>query len=109
MTAVRRRVLLDECLPHDLRHAITGHDVETARYAGVAELTNGLLISAIEGRYDALVTMDGNLPYQQNLAGRTLAVIILRANSNRISDLLPLVPELLRVLETIAPSTVEFV
>jgi hypothetical protein len=70
MTAVRRRVLLDECLPHDLRHAITGHDVETARFAGVAELTNGLLISDIEGRFDLPVTMDSSLPHQQNLAGR---------------------------------------
>ena len=109
MTAVRRLALLDECLPHDLRHAITGHDVETARFAGVAELTNGLLISAIEGRFDVLVTMDGNLPYQQNLKGRKLAVIVLRAKSNRISDLLPLVPELLRVLGTIAPGKIEFV
>jgi hypothetical protein len=62
MTVVRRRILLDECVPHDLRHAITGNDVETARFAGVAQLTNGLLISAIEGRFDVLVTMDGNLP-----------------------------------------------
>jgi hypothetical protein len=48
-------------------------------------------------------------PNQQNLTGRTLAVIVLRAKSNRISDLLPLVPELLRVLGTIAPGTVESV
>jgi hypothetical protein len=109
MTALRQRVLLDECLPHDLRHAITGHDVQTARYAGVAELTNGLLISAIEGRFDVLVTMDGNLPYQQNLAGRTLAIIVLRAPSNRMNDLLPLLPELLLALGTIAPGAIKIV
>jgi hypothetical protein len=92
MTAVRRRVLLDECLPHDLRHTIIGHDVETARFAVVAELTNGLLINAIEGKFDVLVTMDSSLHYQQNLVGRKLAVIVLRAKSDRMVDLLPLVP-----------------
>jgi hypothetical protein len=45
-----------------------------------------------------LVTLDQSLRFQQNLADRAIAVIVLRANSNRVADLAPLVPELLRVL-----------
>lgn len=55
------------------------------------------------GTFDVLVTCDRSLPWQQNLTGRAVAVVLLRAPSNRLPDLLPLVPELLRVLETIQP------
>ena len=48
------RVLLDACVPEDLRHHIFGHDVETARYAGLSHLSNGALLSAMAGRFDVL-------------------------------------------------------
>jgi hypothetical protein len=109
MTAARRQVLLDECLPHDLRHEIKNHDVATAAYAGVAGLSNGRLFKAIEGRYEIFVTIDGNIPHQQTLAGRNIAVVVLRASRNRIEALLPLVPALCEVLDTIHPGQIEFV
>ena len=96
MSSDTRRVLLDECLPHDLRHELHEFDTQTADYAGVAGLSNGELVAAIEERFDVLVTIDGNLPDQQNLRPRNIAVIVLRAASNRLNDLLPLVPELIR-------------
>jgi hypothetical protein len=105
----RQWVVLDECVLHRLRHALSGHDVVTASFAGLAGLKNGQLIKAIDGRYNVLVTLDGGLPHQQNLTALTFGIIVLRAPSNSLSDLLPLVPELLRVLGTIAPGTVEII
>ena len=43
--------------------------------------------------------MDKGLEYEQNLAGRSIAILILRAKSNRLADLLPLVPDLLRTVK----------
>jgi hypothetical protein len=105
----RRRVVLDECVPHPLRHSLRIHKVVTASFAGFAGLKNGQLMKAIDGQFDVLVTLDGGLPHQQNLVGLSFGVIVLRARSNSMGDLLPLVPELLRVIASIAPGTVELV
>ncbi len=100
------RVLLDANLPHDFRHELPGHEVETARFAGLNDVDDGELLDRMAGRFDALVTMDTNLIHQQNITNRSFAIVVLRARSNRIAELLPLVPALLEALETIAPSEV---
>ena len=56
--------------------------------------------------FDVLLTLDKNLPYQQNLDTRRIAVLIVRARSNRIQDLLPIVPGCLAALATIEPRRV---
>lgn len=61
---------------------------------------NGELLELAESEFDALVTLDTNLRYQQNLAGRCMGILVLRASSNRIEDIRPLFPECLRALET---------
>jgi hypothetical protein len=61
----------------------------------------------MEGRFDALVTVDKRLPRQQYLTGRSLGVVVLRAKSNRLSDLLPLIPALLRALSELEAGTVK--
>jgi hypothetical protein len=95
------RVLLDECLPRRLKNFISGHEVSTVPEAGWAGKSNGELLSAAGGRFDVFVTVDRNLPAQQDL-GSGVAVVVLAAHSNRLQDLEPLVPALLDVLETIA-------
>jgi predicted nuclease of predicted toxin-antitoxin system len=97
------RILLDACVPNRLRHAITGHDVSTARQQGWSALPDGELLDRMEGRFDVLVTVDRNLPFQQRLQDRPFAVVILRARSNRLTDLLPLVPALTAALAGISP------
>jgi len=97
------RVLLDANLPQEFRHELSGHDVQTARFAGLNDLDDGALLDRMSGRFDALVTMDTNLVHQQNLTNRPFAVIVLRARSNRMCDLRPLVPSLLRVLDETEP------
>jgi hypothetical protein len=65
---------------------------------GWAALTNGELLARAEHEFDAFVTADRNLPFQQDLSRFSIAVIVLRAPSNRISDLRGLIPQLLAVL-----------
>jgi Domain of unknown function (DUF5615) len=92
------RVLLDECVDRRLAADIQGHHVKTVPEAGWAALKNGDLLSRAQHEFDALVTTDRNLPFQQDLSRFTIAVIVLRARSNRVVDLRRLIPELLTAL-----------
>jgi len=95
------RVLLDECLPRRLKRLITGYDVVTVPEAGWAGRSNGDLLRLASATFDAFITVDRNLPAQQPPQPR-LAIVILATNSNRLQDIEPLVPELLRVLSKIS-------
>jgi hypothetical protein len=64
-----------------LRQALTNHTVSTAYDMGWADLDNGALLKAAETRFDALITTDQNLPYQQNLTGLRLAILVLPTTS----------------------------
>jgi hypothetical protein len=100
------KVLLDENLPHDLRHELIGHDVFTVQYLGWSGLKNGeLLPRAGASGFDALLTMDSGVPYQQNIAALPLTVIVLKAASNDLDDLRPLVPRLLEALNKVTART----
>lgn len=94
------KVLLDECIDQRLAWAITGHEVKTVPEMGWANVKNGQLLTLAQENFDVFVTVDRNLPYQQNLAKYKLAVVVLRAKSNRLADLQPLVPKLLSTLPT---------
>ena len=95
------RVLLDECLPRRLRQVITGHDVTTVPDAGWAGKGNGELLRLAEGQYDVFVTVDRNLPAQQNLERLQIGIVILHSLSNRFQDLEPLIPDLIQAVATI--------
>jgi hypothetical protein len=99
------RVLLDACVPKGLRKSLAGHEVRTAHEMGWGDLDNGDLLDAMTGQFDALVTVDKGLPGHQHIEGRPLGVAVLRAKSNRLTDLLPLVPDLLKVLLVLKPGT----
>jgi predicted nuclease of predicted toxin-antitoxin system len=73
-------LLLDACVPRPLRQFLSGHFVRTAQEMSWGELKNGALLQAAELQFDAFVTSDQNLRYQQNVAGRKLAVLILPTN-----------------------------
>jgi len=101
------RILIDECIDERFRHSLRHHDCQTVRYAGLAGLQNGqLLTAAEEAKFDAFLTVDQGIEYQQNLAGRNIAIIILRPKSNRLSDLLPHVSACLAHVESITPGQV---
>jgi hypothetical protein len=85
--------LLDECLDERLRLLFSGHDCHSARYAGLAGLKNGeLLLAAEAAGFEVIVTVDQNIPDQQNLGSRKVALFILCAPTNRLRDLQRLVP-----------------
>jgi len=94
------RVLLDANLPRALASLLTGHETQTAQQRGWADLDDGPLLDACAAAgYQAFVTLDQSLRFQQSLRARpTVAVLVLRARTNRIDDLRPLVPPLLAAL-----------
>ena len=60
-----------------LRRSLAPHEVSTAYEMGWSNIENGELLAAAESQFDALVTTDQNLRYQQNLQGRQLAILVL--------------------------------
>jgi hypothetical protein len=101
------RILIDECIDERFRTSLPGHDCQTARYAGLAGLKNGdLLTTAETAKFDVFITADQGIEYQQNLTARKIAIIIFRTKSNRLKDLLPLVPACLARIESIHPGQI---
>lgn len=100
------RVLLDESLPRQLKRLLTEFDVSTVPEVGWAGTKNGELLRLAEPRFDVFVTMDQGLPYQQNLDGLRLCIVILIAPTNDIADLLPLVPDLRAAVLAAEPGAV---
>ena len=98
------RVLLDECVPRRLGSHLTGHDVQTVQGMGWSGKKNGELLRLVAAQgFDVLITADQNIQYQQNLDRGGPAIIVLVAESNRLQDLLPLVPGALTTLTSIRP------
>ena len=97
------RVLLDTCVPRRLARDLSGFQVRHATEMGWSDLDDGPLLDAMTGSFDALVTVDRNLPHQQNLVVRPFAVLLLRAHSNRLTDLARLVPKLRAALKRVEP------
>ncbi len=100
------RILLDENLPRKLAEHLMGHACRTVVECGWSGKKNGELLGLADPQFDVLLTLDKNLPYQQNLDTKRIAVLIVRARSNRIQDLLPGIPECLAALESIKPQQV---
>ena len=80
------RILLDESLPIELRSEIPGHDVRHVREIGWSGLKNGELLRRATALFDAFLTADQNLQYQQNLARLPVSVVVLVAQSNRVEQ-----------------------
>ena len=103
------KVLLDECVDRRLARELAGHQVTTVPEAGWASATNGDLLALAQDKFDAFVTTDRNLAFQQHLPRFSIAVLILRAPTNRLIDLRPLIPKLLKALPSAHPGEVTWV
>ncbi|MFM6040861.1 MAG: DUF5615 family PIN-like protein [Sphaerospermopsis kisseleviana] len=101
------RILLDECAPRPLKRQLAEYDIKTVVEMGWSGKKNGELLRLMnqEG-FTILLTTDQNLRYQQNLQQAGVAVVVLVAQSNRLADLLPLLPDARNVLNTIVPGAV---
>jgi hypothetical protein len=80
-------------LPKPLKREFAGHQVLTVPEAGLAGLKNGALLRRASELFDVFVTVDANLKHQQNVVKLGIAVLVLRAVSNDMSDLLPWCPQ----------------
>ena len=85
---------------------LSGHAVSSVQQMGWSRKTNGALLALIGGRFDVFLTVDQNLAYQQNLKNLPFAIVVLRAKSNKIEDLRPLVPRLLTELKRAKPGMI---
>ena len=83
------KILLDECLDRRLAKELVGYAVKTVPQMNWAEIKNGELMRLAETKFDVFITVDRNLSFQQNLPKFNIAVIVLRAKSNRLADLQP--------------------
>ena len=99
------RLLLDESVPKRLRRSLADHSVRTVVEAGWSGVKNGKLLALAAAEFDAFITVDKNLPFQQNLAALPIALVVLDSVSNELPALLPLVPALLRELSSLKPRT----
>jgi len=101
------KILLDECLPVGFRHAFPNHEVHSAEWAGLKGKENGeLLRAAEESGYEVLLTVDQGLPQHQRPVEQRLAIVLLRARTNQLEDLVPLVEEIINVLQSIQPGDI---
>ncbi|NBV23933.1 MAG: hypothetical protein EBS05_18695 [Proteobacteria bacterium] len=75
------RILLDECVPLQVRHALVTHEVTTAQRMGWGGISNGdLLDKADQEGFAVFIVADKNLRYQQNLTNRRVAILELWTN-----------------------------
>jgi predicted nuclease of predicted toxin-antitoxin system len=97
------KLLLDECVDWRLLRDLTDHDAKTVKQLGWEHVKNGALLRFAASQFDVFLTVDNNLPHQQNAADLDLIVVVLRGRTTRLSDLRDLVPALRRLLEHASP------
>lgn len=100
------RILLDENLDWRLGKFLPGHEVKSVTRLGWAGLKNGALLARAQESFDVLVTMDNPMVSQQKLSKFDIAIVILRAPSNRLADTSPLMPKVLVRLSKLKPGKV---
>jgi predicted nuclease of predicted toxin-antitoxin system len=100
------RIVLDACVPRPLAARFSHYDVKTTRRLKLSRLDDGPLLDALSDCCDVFITVDANMPWQQRFDQRPFAVLVLRAWSNRLEDLEPLVPAVLQVLDQLQPGEV---
>ena len=98
------RVQLDENVPRKLKRLFDAdHDVVTVREHGWAGVLNGDLLRRADAEFEAFVTLDQGIEYQQDLTHLSIRIVVIRALSNRLGDLAPLVPSVQAALEQLPP------
>jgi len=100
------RVLVDECIDWRILRDLVGIDAKTD---GLVRNREWCVACAGRQHFDVFVTVDRNLSYQQNLGRYKIALVVLRARTNRLRDLRPLIPELIRILPSLSPGQLRIV
>jgi predicted nuclease of predicted toxin-antitoxin system len=99
------RILFDECVPVALkrRRFPLGQECQTVREARFAGKKNGELLTLAERRWDVLPTTDRKIQYQQDVMGQKIGIVVLRARTNPLQDLLPILPTCAQAFLSIRP------
>jgi len=100
------RILLDESVPWRLGRLLTGHTTTSVQRQGWASIKNGKLLALACSEFDVLLTADKGMEYQQNPGTLPVAILVVRAKSNRLEDLALAVPASLSALEDLPPRTI---
>lgn len=88
------KILLDECVPWPMHRLLTNHTCTNVQAQGWSGIRNGDLLQRAEGEFDLFITSDQNIRYQQNLAGRSIAILELSTNDlHRIQAAASLIAE----------------
>ncbi len=98
------RLLLDECLPRDLKLHFAEHECKTVQEMGWSGKKNGILARMAEGHFDVLLTVDQRFNYEVK-SRSSLAILIVNAKTNRIEDLEPFVPAVREALHSLEPGS----
>jgi len=103
------KILLDENLDWRLERHLPGHEVESVPLIGWAGVANGELLERAQERFDIFITMDSKMTRDLKIQHSKLAVIVLKAPSNMLSDTFPLMPRVLAQFPSVKPGSVVFV
>jgi predicted nuclease of predicted toxin-antitoxin system len=99
------KILLDECVDRRLARDLADHSVITVPRRGWAGIKNGDLLALAEKDFDVFITVDRKISTQQDLTKFKIPVLVLRARTNRLEDIRPLVPKLLKTLDRATAGT----
>jgi hypothetical protein len=97
------KILFDACCPRPLRKFLSPHEVTTAQELGWEGLKNGALLEKAQAQFDAMISTDSNIEYQQQLTNYSIALIVLRSVSGQVDELAELMPDCLKALEVVQP------
>jgi predicted nuclease of predicted toxin-antitoxin system len=96
------KILLDHNLDWRLSRHLPEHEVKSVLKMGWAGLENGdLLDEAEKAGFTVMLTADKNIEKQQTMAGRSIALIVLRAFDNTLESHVVLIDEVRKALATI--------
>lgn len=95
------RVLLDECVPRQLRMDLLGHEVGTVAGKGWSGVKNGELLRRAQSEFDVLLTTDRGMEFQQNISPLEIALLVVAVGSNDVDVLRRYVPQILTTLDQI--------
>jgi predicted nuclease of predicted toxin-antitoxin system len=99
------KILLDECVDRRLARDLAEHSVSTVPRRGWAGIKNGELLALAEREFDLFITVDRKISTQHDLTKFKIPVLLIRAQTNRLEDIRPLVPELLKTLDRVTSGT----
>ena len=96
------RLLLDECVPRPFKRELVGHEVRTVTEMGWSSKRNGELLKLmLAERFEALLTVDQGLEFEQNICRSGIAVVVVVARTNRLKELRPLAPRIVDALSKV--------